>query len=302
MTRPAVHVNSRQRLLPMGGSMRRSSFALSVLAVGVSLLQALPEPAAATDGRIEINQAKALAGGVTTGDAAGFPVSINTAGSFVLTSDLDVTVAGGAAPNTTAIEVTLGVTGASLDLNGFTIRGPAVCFLMPPCTATGSGVGVSGEVNVRNGAVRGMGSWGLQIGGSVDSVDAIGNGAGGISVSFGTVSRSRAVINGGDGFEVSNGTILNCIAAQNHENGVSISGNAENLFLGNNVGVEIFFNFGHLSNSVISGTAAVAEITCNQCSISNNFFRNCPGGNCFGVGSIVQTPAASNMCNSTYCP
>jgi hypothetical protein len=58
----------------------------------------------ASDGRIEINQAKALAGGVTPGDTPGFPVSITVGGSYVLTSDLDVTVVGEDAKHTTAID------------------------------------------------------------------------------------------------------------------------------------------------------------------------------------------------------
>jgi hypothetical protein len=51
-----------------------------------------PKPAAAqaVDGVIEINQAKALAGGVTTGDVAGFPVELRSSGSCVRTSDLTV--------------------------------------------------------------------------------------------------------------------------------------------------------------------------------------------------------------------
>jgi hypothetical protein len=38
--------------------------------------------AAAVDGVIEINQAKALAGGVTPGDTAGFPVALSAPGSY----------------------------------------------------------------------------------------------------------------------------------------------------------------------------------------------------------------------------
>ena len=46
----------------------------------VLLLAALTvaAPLAAQDGVIEINQARAEAGGVTAGDAAGFPVTIGT--------------------------------------------------------------------------------------------------------------------------------------------------------------------------------------------------------------------------------
>ena len=59
---------------------------LTTLVCGAWL--ASPAPALAVDGVIEINQARALAGGVTPGDTAGFPVSLNDSGSYRLTSDL----------------------------------------------------------------------------------------------------------------------------------------------------------------------------------------------------------------------
>jgi hypothetical protein len=66
---------------------------------------------------VNINQAKALAGGVTPGDNPGFPVTITEPGSYRLTGPLNVNdlLRGGiviAAPNVT------------LDLNGFAITGP----------------------------------------------------------------------------------------------------------------------------------------------------------------------------------
>jgi hypothetical protein len=48
----------------------------------------LPLPALGIDGLVEINQAKALAGGVTASDAPGFPVTLDAQGSYVLTSNL----------------------------------------------------------------------------------------------------------------------------------------------------------------------------------------------------------------------
>jgi hypothetical protein len=54
------------------------------------LLAILCARAHAVDGVIAINQARALAGGVTPGDAPGFPVIINAPGSYRLTGDLTV--------------------------------------------------------------------------------------------------------------------------------------------------------------------------------------------------------------------
>ena len=52
----------------------RNGLSLVFVAIAVGALAA--GPVSATDGVIEINQARALAGGVTVGDAAGFPVLI----------------------------------------------------------------------------------------------------------------------------------------------------------------------------------------------------------------------------------
>ena len=50
-------------------------FRLLGLAVALLLALLAAERAAAVDGVIEINQVRALAGGVTAGDAPGFPYS-----------------------------------------------------------------------------------------------------------------------------------------------------------------------------------------------------------------------------------
>jgi hypothetical protein len=265
---------------------------LSVLA-GLQLLL-VSQAATAVDGRIEINQAKALAGGVTAGDLAGFPVSINTPGSFVLTSDLDVTFLGlPQSANTTAIEITLGVSGTSIDLNGFAIRGP---------DSAGTGAGVSGEADVRNGSVLGMGSDGIQGSGSVDSVRATGNKGWGIKVSFGHVTRCVAAVNTVGGISVSNGAIADSLAIQNLGPGIQLNGGtAENVTTQNNVGVEVNLLGARLGHSTIAENAA-ADFTCSVCALEGNKFNGCAGAGCFGAGTILQVPPASNMCGNVVCP
>ena len=86
------------------------------VALGVLAL-ALARPALAVDGVIEINQTRAVAGGVTAGDTAGFPVTISASGSYRLTSDLQV----GTSAN---FGITIGAADVTLDLNGFNIVGP----------------------------------------------------------------------------------------------------------------------------------------------------------------------------------
>jgi putative cofactor-binding repeat protein len=77
---------------------------------------AISQPALAVDGVIEINQAKALAGGVTATDTPGFPVTIDAAGSYRLTSNLIATGSG----SERCVEIT--ASDVTLDLNGFTLR------------------------------------------------------------------------------------------------------------------------------------------------------------------------------------
>lgn len=136
----------------------------------------LGAPTHATDGVIEINQAKAIAGGLggdVTADPPGFPVRITEPGSYQLTSDLDVTVVtlGG-------IEIADGVSDVTIDLGGFTIRGVSGVNVSPPlwqCTG-GGGVGNPAgilavpsaararRVTVRNGRIRKMGGNGIDLG------------------------------------------------------------------------------------------------------------------------------------------
>ena len=70
-------------------------------------------PTLAADGQVVITHAKALNGNVVPGDAAGYPVTLSQAGSYVLGGNL--------APGPDAIEVT--TSDVSIDLNGFKISG-----------------------------------------------------------------------------------------------------------------------------------------------------------------------------------
>lgn len=119
----------------------------------------LPAAAAeAGDGRIEINQACALAG-CFVGDNPGFPVTLNGGDSFVLTSNLDV--------DGTTSAITTGSSGRVLDLNGFEIAGPGLCSaaingttqLLISVSCSGYTAGTSGVVGpdtVINGSIRGF--------------------------------------------------------------------------------------------------------------------------------------------------
>ncbi|MBX3023301.1 hypothetical protein KF840_00150 [bacterium] len=223
-----------------------------VRAFTLSLLVAASATAArGVDGVIEINQARAKAGGVTPSDAAKFPVTIDRPGSYRLTSNLDLTDAaarggGATAQDTTAILVT--ANDVTIDLNGFSILGATTCVGTPvgSCSPLGSGVGIDATgrqgVAVRNGGIRGMGANGITLGtfGRVDSVRVLHCGGSGIQGSTGVVTNSEGSVNGVDGIAdpsvasgcvgngnkgdgVRGGSILNAFTQANGGNGVVAS-------------------------------------------------------------------------------
>jgi parallel beta-helix repeat protein len=165
-------------------------------------------PALATDGVGEINQTSALAGGITAGDIAGFPVSLTEAGSYVLTSNLSVSA------GTSGIEV--GAPGVTIDLNGFTIDGTG---------AADHGIDLNGHsrVTIKNGQVRDFALAGvyndnpLANYNRVHDVQVIGNGTAGtgapnsgiyLAGSFNHVEGCTVDDNGGYGIFVGAGSQL----------------------------------------------------------------------------------------------
>lgn len=270
----------------------------------------LLSPALASDGRIEINQAKALAGGVTPGDTAGFPVTISLPGSYILTSDLDVTVAPDP-PNTTAILVTSSQGPIALDLNGFAIQGPAVCGAAPPCTNSGSGSGINSFVagtTVENGTVKGMGDFGLLVLGDVRNVQARHNGGIGIAVN-GNIYHCVAEHNGDRGVEFSPGVIESTLIRDNLGGGLNMLGGvARNLSIINNTGATDALVNGRLIDSVVDPGPPYPRPTldCSTgggCVLSGCWISGDEGAAVFVSGSMVtQLPFGSNRCGSVLCP
>lgn len=181
--------------------MRYKARILSSLCVLPALLA--PVSARAVDGVIEINQTRALTGGVTSVDGPGFPVTVGS-GSYRLTGDLVV-----ANENETAIEVVDSYT--TIDLNGFRIMGPNRCFGPPSevvCTAPGSGIGIYADdplahfTTVKNGVVTGMGSHGIDLnqGSHVEGLLVQSNGGDGVRMEArGLVVDTRILDQGGTG-------------------------------------------------------------------------------------------------------
>jgi len=214
-----------------------------------------PPRAGAVDGVIEINQASAKAGGVVSGDAPFFPVTIGTAGSYRLTSNLDVRDNSARPPGTVpeemgAIDVT--ADNVTIDLNGFAILGPVACSFTPPITCSPNEVGfvatgvravdIRGTV-VMNGTIRGMARDGVALGESsrVEGVTAMANGSSGIVVGNASVVRGCvASYNESVGFSAA-GAVIGNSAFNNGAVGLatnSLTGYSHNVFSGNNGGNE----------------------------------------------------------------
>jgi hypothetical protein len=269
---------------------RRRVSTVRVLVLLSGLLCASP---ALAQGWIEINQARALAGGITPGDGAGFPITISQPGSYRLTGNLDRS---GAALATRAIEIT--ANDVTLDLGGFALSGATVCTPIPvtSCTnvnPTGHGIWAQGfhNLTIRDGTVRGMPGWGIRIDGTtqvtIERIRAISNGVTGIQTDFGrivdsegsqngdeginsagSVQRSTAQGNFGDGFNVSNGHVLSCRAAYNG-------------------------GFG-LEPSFTSTSYGLSSFVCNN-----------SGGNCTNVAQVATggVQLGANHCGTdTVCP
>lgn len=188
---------------------------------------------AAEDGVVDIDQARALAGGVTPGDNPGWPVLITKSGHYRLTSDLVV-----AAPQTGRV-ISISADNVTLDLNGFTIQGPNTCQRNAGgvffCTAAVSGgYGVESRAvgtHLRNGRISGMGDRGVVFGyssaggGVVDNVHASHNAGGGIYVPFGSVRDSSARFNGNSGITLEgNASVHNSRSEGNRFDGFTLFG------------------------------------------------------------------------------
>lgn len=157
-------------------------------------------PAAAVDGVVEISQAAALEGGITAGDAPGFPVEITESGSYVLTTNLSVPA------GTTGISV---LAAGSINMNGFSIVGPITCTGAPPSISCSGGpavgIGASGTVAnsvLRNGTISGFGFAGVLGFNRVEGVSSRSNSGPGFTIGGGSIiSGCTAELNSGNGIE-----------------------------------------------------------------------------------------------------
>jgi len=246
----------------------------------------------AVDGVVEINQAKILANG-------GFPYTIAQPGSYRLTGNIDVS--GLPTPhNVTAFII--GARNVTLDLNGFTIRGPLTCSLgtssgasLTCSTTGGSGQGVVvvspayDATTIRNGVIRGMGGGAIYLQNGfrhvIENVTAIENGADAFTIRDGRVNHVVAINNHGIGINAASAIVSDAYVNGNLDIGINIS--AHGLVSG---AVSSF-------NGLFGLNLAPAVGYSNVVAISNN-----GGAGAVQINSGVSLSA--NLCNhsGTSCP
>ena len=271
-----------------------------------ALLFAAALPALASNGVIEINQAKVLAGDVTPGDLPGFPVTISANGSYILTSDLNLTAAA-SPPNTNGIEVT--GQSVTIDLNGFTLFGTTQCSPPHPITCaplgTGNGIEVpNGYTNlaVRNGTIRGLGNYGIHSEngkGNYEDLTVSDCGSSGLRVQNAIIQRVQARLNGDRGIDLLEGLITDSIAVLDKSAGIFATfAILENCSSSNNGAAGIQADQSNVRNSYANVNQGV-ELSMTSSSWSGNTLLGCGGPCQSGSGNLQLGP---NNCEGVSCP
>ena len=198
-------------------------------------------------------------------------MTISVPGSYRLTSNLTVSNA-----NTSAIEINS--PNVTLDLNGFTISGPDVCYDTLTgivCTLTGEGMGVKGGTSqasltegivITNGIIE---EWEMQLSACSPSIRMF------------RVSNVIATRNGGPGIVVTAGSIVsNCIVTADRHDGIGAG--AASLVLNNTVLMNggVGLRLGGMASAYGSNT------------VHGNFGGSIDGGINMG----------HNVCGATLCP
>ena len=252
----------------------------------------------AVDGVVEINQAKVMAGGVSNGDAPGFPASITTPGSYRLTGNLEVS-------STTAdgIEITTG--NVTIDLNGFSITGPG--------KGIGSGDGIhsnQGILTVYNGNVRAFGGHGVRAAGvgNIRNVQGRTNGSHGILVEEpgSQVRDCGAEDNGSDGINVADWAVIkNNTAYQNGGSGIVAGENctisANSVAENSNFGIEAADNAVVESNTAKDNGADGINLGRHAVVRANTSMGNGEDGINTQVGANIQGNTVTGNTNNGVC-
>ena len=281
---------------------------VKALGGAAALAQAFSQTALAVDGVIEINQVRALAGGVTPGDTAGFPVVLSERGSYRLTGGLMI-------PNASTDGIQVTADNVTIDLNGFSITGSVVCTGVNDgaptnsCNPTGIGAGVrigagitpTRNVTIRNGTIRGAGGSGIQsqlaFYTHIEGVQAIGNGGSGIMVgNFGRVIDSQASRNFRNGIAaVEQSIIRGNVVTRNGNRGIdggTLSLVENNVITGNKgAGIFVVSNVG--GTAVRGNTVGWNQDAGIRCEVGCSVVGNTVRGNT-GIGLMLRPQGISN--------
>jgi hypothetical protein len=308
----------------------------SVLA---TLLLLTSATAWAVDGVIEINHARALAGGVTPGDTPGYPVTLSQSGSYRLTGNLTQPDA-----NTDVIQVANTVRHVTVDLNGFEIVGSNTCiYTAAPasvtCAASGLGSGIATNWNetylsVHNGAIRGMGLNGISGGGWLTARNLVVEHNGGwgvanaalishvrayrnfrsLSGANGEISHSQAIENGA-GIDCSASCVItHNVVKSNVGNGISSTTSAYGgAVIAHNVSSDnsahgILVHVGQVVGNTCNGNDGVGLYMDNASGRRTTYANNVFHGNNLGGNQISSSDGntsynlGGNLCQDALCP
>jgi len=187
-------------------------------------------PASAVDGVIEINQASAIAGGVTSADTPGFPVTLVAGASYRLTSDLAVNANDVEAIVDAPLDTLYSGLGTiSLDLNGFSIRCKAYHGSRGETSGcdnpTRNGIAIQyvPNVTITNGGVTGF-YFGINIetsGARIERIHAWNNTGFGISVQQGGTITNSVVESNAGGIFGNDALITDNVVKSNSSDGIS---------------------------------------------------------------------------------
>jgi len=220
----------------------------------------------------QINQAAALAGGVTACDAPGFPVTLCDSGSYALTSNLTVSSGSG---------IVVEANDVYLDLNGFTIKGGLT---------SGNGIAANGfryRTTVINGSViefaTGLSLW-----------------------QEACVRNVKVSSNNGNGIDFISGSILDCLVMNNGGWGIRalfsdmgvIRGNTVSWNLGGGIKQQSTLG-GLILDNQISFNVGGPGLELDAATAYGNNNLNANGGSAQVTGGVQ---IGVNLCNGAACP
>jgi hypothetical protein len=219
--------------------------------VAAALIAALiGPPAFAADDEIPISQEGAIAGGVTPGDAPGFPVTLSTPGRYRLMANLT--------PTPGADGIVIDADNVTLDFHGHTLDGGG---------SGGSGVASGRDsIEIRDGVITGFQYFAIDSRASgkfwaISGMRVVANGLGvtagayarvvgntiaannnyGLSCEYCLVEGNVVAMNHDDGIDVKAGAVLGNMIAHNRGYGISaymlayvLSGYGNNTLINNN--------------------------------------------------------------------